>query len=139
MRPWIRILMLWIMIVSLPMRGIAGAVTYSCAMTHASMANRAVASLQDCDDPEMTMPMVQPHARVHAGADIAHRDKPCDQGSCQKHSSCRACPACHVGAAAPPSIAIVEVPAASLANRSISPAPFFTGWIPSGLDRPPRP
>jgi hypothetical protein len=126
------------MIVSLPMRGIAGAVTFSCTMTHGSMATRTVESMHDCDHAGTKIGMVQPPAGEHGSADVAHQDKSCDKIAYAKHCSCRACLACHIGATAPPPLAVAGAPAEHFANRTIPPFSSFTGWVPSRIERPPR-
>jgi hypothetical protein len=130
--------MLWILIVSLPLPGIAATIKCPCTMTHASMAGPATGSADGCGDSAMRMPMAQPKAQEGAGIHVAHRNRLCDQGEHQKHSACRACSACGVAASAPPPFAFASLPVAHSANGTISPAPSFTGWIPSCIERPPR-
>jgi len=138
MRPFVRILMLWILIVSLPVQGIAAAITSPCTMVHSSSTSPDVTVMDDCDEHEMTMPMAESKAKANASADAAHQDTPCDNGSHQKHSSCRACSAGYVGASAPPPFAVAAFPAEQFATDYVSPISSFTGWIPSRIERPPR-
>jgi hypothetical protein len=138
MRSIVRIVMLWILIVSLPVQGIAAAITSRCTMVHTSSASPGATVMDDCDEHEMTMPMAQSEASAHASADAAHQDTPCDNGSHQKHSSCRACSAGYVGASAPPPFAVGAFPAEQFATDYVSPISSFTGWIPARIERPPR-
>lgn len=140
MRPLVRILMLWILIVSLPVQAIAGATALPCTMTmaHTSAASRQTAGMEGCDDPDMAVAMTRPTAQRVAGADVGHQDMPCGEDSHHKHSTCRTCSACHVGASAPPPFYIAEPAAAHFANNYIAPASSFTGWIPFRIERPPR-
>jgi hypothetical protein len=130
--------MLWILIVSLPVQGIAAAITSPCTMAHTSSASPDATVMDDCDEHEMTMPMAKSKAQAHASADATDQDTPCDSGSHQKHSSCRACSACYVGASAPPPFAIAGFPAEHFSTDYVSPVSSFTGWIPSRIERPPR-
>lgn len=126
------------MIVSLPMQGIAAAIKLPCAMmmTHAATADSQAADMDDCDDAEMAID--QPQTVEQAGAAMDHADAPCSMDSHQKHSSCRACSACYLGASAPPPLFLAGLPTAHYTNDYLSPASSFTGWIPSRIERPPR-
>jgi hypothetical protein len=126
--------MLWILIVSLPLQGIAAAIAMPCTMAHATLTAPGIQSMEDCDEPEMMMSK----APDHSGADVAQQQNHCDQGAHGTHSSCRACCACSVGASAPPPFAVARAPALRFENNHISPTPSFTGWIPSRIERPPR-
>lgn len=138
MRLLVRTLMLWLLIVSLPVQGIAATIKLPCTMAHASIAGAGAESMDDCADPGVMMSMAQPKAQEHAGANVAHQDMPCDQGGHQEHSSCRACSACWVGASAPPPFALTILPEEHFANDTLPPGSSFTGWIPSRIERPPR-
>lgn len=131
MRSLVRLVMLWILIVSLPVQGIAASVKLPCTMSHASAVSQAEVS-DDCHEAGMVM------TTAHVSDVSAHQDMPCDQGSHQKHSTCRACSACCVGAAAPPPFEMSVPPVEHFANDYISPTSSITGWIPSRIERPPR-
>lgn len=134
MRPLIRLVMLWILIVSLPVQGIAASVKLPCTMAHAFVASQTVDTRDDCDETGMMMAK----ASHLASNGVAHQDTPCDQGSHQKHPSCRACSACCVGASAPPPFEISALPVEHFVSDYISPTSSITGWIPSRIERPPR-
>jgi hypothetical protein len=131
MRSLVRLVMLWILIVSLPVQGIAASVKSPCTMSHAAAVSQ-VEVRDDCDEAGMAM------ATAHASKVAAHQDMPCDQGAHQKHSTCPACSACSVGASAPPPFEISVPPVEHFANDYISPSSSITGWIPSRIERPPR-
>lgn len=137
MRPFVRVLMLWILIVSLPVQGIAATITSPCRMAHTTSASPEATVMDDCDEHEMAMSMTQSTAQAHASVAADH-DMPCDSGAHQKHSSCRACSAGYIGASAPPPFAVAGLPAEQFATDSVSPISSFTGWIPSRIERPPR-
>jgi len=134
MRPLVRLIILWILIVSLPLQGSAASVKLPCTMAHGSITSQNADVMDDCDEPATMIA----RASQHASNAVAHQGMPCDQGSHQEHPSCRACSACCVGASAPPPF---EVPAPAMEHFEyayISLPPSITGWIPSRLDRPPR-
>lgn len=139
MRPLARIIMLWIMIVSLPLQGIAATIGLPCTMAHALVSNAATETADACDDAAMVMPIQHDLTRQdQAGAKVEHEDAPCDQHEHGKGSSCHACSACWIGASAPPPFAVpgqLPGPHTSLAFSSIT---SHSGWIPSRLERPPR-
>lgn len=130
--------MLWMLIVSLPVQGIAGTITLPCTMVQSGAASSAAAVEDECDDPEMSMPAAQFTAQESANKAISHNDAPCGNCTHKQHSSCRACTSCGVGASAPPPFAAVESPQAHFANVYINPTSSFAGWIPSRIERPPR-
>jgi hypothetical protein len=138
MRPLVRILVLWILIASLPVQGIAAAIKFPCTMAHTSIASAGAEAMDDCDDPDMMMPSAQPTAQEHDSAVVAHQKMPCDQDGHQKHSSCPACSACSVGASAPPPVTAPNVLVEHFASDYLSPVYSFSGWIPSRIERPPR-
>jgi hypothetical protein len=137
MRSLVQIFMLWILIVSLPLRGIAAEIPLPCTMVHAS-ADSAARAMECCDHEGMMMGMGQPAAHAHADADPAHQDTPCHNDSSPTHSSCRVCCACHVGVAVPPAFAVLDPVVAHFTENPVSPISSFTGWIPSRIERPPR-
>jgi hypothetical protein len=138
MRALVRILLLWTLIVSLPLRAIAAESALPCQMAHAeAVRHAAVQHIDGCDD-HGTMMVAQsaPHARADAAA--ARVDGPCHQASALPQSSCHACCASHVGAAAPPAFAVLALPATRVNENTIPAISSFTGWIPSRIERPPR-
>lgn len=138
MRPLVRVLLLWILIASLPVQGIAAAIKFPCTMPHTSIASVGAEAKDECDDPDMMMSSAQPTAQEHASAAVAHQKMPCDQGGHQKHSSCRACSACSFGASAPPPVTAANGPVEHFASDYLSLVSSFSGWIPSRIERPPR-
>lgn len=132
-----RIFMLWILIVSLPLRGIAAEIARPCMMAHAIASDSGGGAMDGCDDPEM-MPMDQLPTSTHASTAAAHQDAPCHENSLLKHSSCRVCCACHAGASAPPSLPVLGPGAGYAAEYYVYPISSFTGWVPARIERPPR-
>ncbi|RYE78612.1 MAG: hypothetical protein EOO80_08195 [Oxalobacteraceae bacterium] len=129
----VRLLMLWLLIVSLPVTGIAAAAAMPC-----TMANAQAMAMDDCDEPGMMAPIIQSGAQVDSGSHGAHQDIRCGQDASGKHASCRTCSACHVGAVAPPPFQFLEPLVIRVTGTDLAPASFFKGWIPFLLERPPR-
>jgi len=138
MRATVRMLMLWILIASLPMRGIAGAMASSCPMSHGSLATGVVLSVEPYDEFQTMIPMAQTQARENVSVDNANQGMACEHESYQRHLPCRACLVCHLGASAPAPMALVVPVMAHFASYKISPDSSYPGWIPFRIERPPR-
>ena len=106
--------LLWLLIAALPLQGIAAAVKTCCGQTHAASAQ----------------------AQAHHGGDCAEAGaKVHDQCT---GASCGACASCCLGVAALPApLVFIPVFFATPAIES-APATPVSGFIPGGLERPPR-
>lgn len=131
MHPVVRILTMWILIVSLSLQGSAAAISLPCTMGHSAEAGEHAG---DCDESAM----LSSEAPQQADTEVARQEAPCHEGCDRHHTACQSCSGCYLGASAPPPVA----PAALTAEHSESdvthPASSFKGWIPSRLERPPR-
>jgi len=136
MRAPVRMLMLWILIVSLPLRGMAGAIISPCPMTHASLAAGGAVSMDHYD--EFRMPMAQTQARENVSADGCNQAMACEHDSYQRHLSCRACFVCHLRVSAPAPMALTVPAIPHFTSHTISPDSSFPNWIPFRIERPPR-
>lgn len=128
--------LLWLLIAALPFQGFAAAVQASCATTahHASA--------------QMTAPAQSDAGHEHHASPAHHEDAASATGDAAeaehsavaKHqsSSCSACASCCVGASAPPCLSISSLAYGSSQAVVSSPAPLVTGFIPAGLERPPK-
>jgi hypothetical protein len=122
--------LLWLLLAALPLQGIAAAVQASCGpAAHDGAA-------------EMTMQAKSHHHEGDGAADSASVVAASSDGDSadiqHKNSVCSACAACCVGAVAPPSISTLT-PAYSTSLPAVSsPAPLVAGFIPAGLERPPK-
>ncbi|WP_283441370.1 hypothetical protein [Noviherbaspirillum suwonense] len=121
--------LVWLLLAALPLQGFAAAVQASCgpAAHHdaAEITMQTESHHHEGDAPDSVTVV----AAKSAGdsADIKH-----------KGSLCSACAACCVGAVAPPSVpALISAYSSSL-PEVISPSPLVTGFIPAGLERPPK-
>lgn len=151
MRNRLRLFFLSLLIVSLPMQGIAGVTRLECGMSHHPAGDGNV--LADdmpvsgtVHDTTHEASHETSHETSHEAAshehdatamlDAGQSDPDCD--SDHQRSACGSCPACGLGAAAPPPVlagTAVEEAVSSLQQFSLS---SFPGHIPSRIERPPR-
>ncbi|QOY92569.1 hypothetical protein IM543_13170 [Massilia sp. UMI-21] len=138
----VKTFLVWLLMLMLPLHAAAASVGMSCAPVRQHVT------------AEVGMPHHQPAAPAHAHHGGAHGDHAvqADHGAApdaghhgsasdiakKAHSSCSACSALCAGAVAPPS-AILSLPSFDGSDaRVVSPADFAAGFIPDGLQRPPR-
>ncbi len=120
--------LLWLLIAALPLQGFAAALQASCGTS----AHHAAAE---------TAAPAQSHAQHDHEASAGHHDDTGDTGDIaakHKHSSCSACAACCIGAIAPPSASLASMAYSNARPAVSAPAPLLTGFIPPGLERPPK-
>ena len=135
---FINTLMLWLLLAALPLQGMAAATRMSCAPApNTAMTSEA----QQTTHAGHAMPAAGDHASHAAeGVQGQHAAAAQDAAPNQHHhtSACGNCAACAFGAAAPPP-ALAPVHAGAGADLPFSAAPRGTaGFIPPGLERPPR-
>jgi len=132
-------LLVWLLMAALPLHAVAATINLSCA--HSQQGHAAGAPADPHADHGAAAVAEHAHHGGH-GADTAEPDTARDgsgSGSMLSHSSCSACSAFCVGAVAPPS-ASLSLPSFDGSDAVlIAPADFGTGFIPDGLQRPPRP
>jgi hypothetical protein len=124
----------WLLIVVLPIQGMAAVANASCGTAHhetfSTIAGHDHSMVQGGHDGHEAMHAAMdghhaPHAASHK-----HQD--------HKHSSCSACAACCFGAAAPPPFAVWN-PAIPRSESVIAAHPIpRPGFVPPGIERPPR-
>lgn len=131
-------LLVWLLMAALPLHAVAATMELSCAHSqqrHAAAAHpHADHAAADVDEHAHHGGHGE-HAAKAAAADNAAGS---GSGSMLSHASCSACSAFCVGAVAPPS---ASLPLPSFDGSDvvvIAPADFGTGFIPDGLQRPPR-
>ncbi len=118
-------LLLWCLLAALPLQGFAAALRICGDHTAPKTAQMHEAGH---DHHEMT---AEHAAEQHADADAPTQD-------CLDDSSCSACAACCIGACAPPSWPSLPTISHESAPVALTPAPLVSGYIPGGLERPPR-
>lgn len=142
MRSRLRSLFLCLLIVSLPVQGIAGVARSACGMAHHP-------STVDDVEPDIVLTVAMAGTAMqdngHEHVDAAAQGSSSSDGDCESDSlvghepsSCDTCAGCGIGASAPPPVLLVnamEEPANGL--KQLSPS-SFTGHIPARIERPPR-
>jgi hypothetical protein len=126
-------LLVWLLMAALPLHAVAAVINLSCAHS------------QQQADPhaDHAAPAIDAHA--HHGSHDADAAAPAaagdasESGSLLSHASCSACSAFCVGAVAPPSASLPLPSFDGCEAVVIAATDFGTGFIPDGLQRPPRP
>jgi hypothetical protein len=142
MNRFLKTLLIWILIAVVPLHAVAATVGMSCAPGHQQVMQVAMSH-----DPAPAMSDDTGHHHDAADGTGSASDAAmsanmasdqADPPAHATHSTCSACPAFCMGAAAPPS-AVVSIPSFSGSeNVIVSAAPRVAGFIPEGLRRPPR-
>jgi len=133
--------LLWLVIAALPLQGMAAVVKATCGLKHHSMASMAMGAA-DHQHPDGSM------HHHHDAADSVALAVPGDlldeagtdsnTNHIHKSSYCSACAACCIGATAPPPSLILAPIFSTAETLVIPPIVSFTGFIPAGLERPPK-
>jgi hypothetical protein len=149
MRRAFKTLLLWLLLLALPVQGFAAAMMTSChANPRSGSMTMAAVHLHDSqtmhDGYHDHHQGHHHHSSTAADSHNSHNshsthDTPHPHDKHDASASCSACAACCIGAAPLPA----NLNWAFLHNNSeqvfASPSPFMTGFIPAGIERPPRP
>jgi hypothetical protein len=143
MNPTVKTLLVWLLMIVLPLHAAAASVGMSCAPTGRqpvqAMAGAAMAHGPGADAAHAH------HGGGHGSAHGSVQGAPAhaEESSAREpgkkaHSSCSACSALCIGAVAPPS-AFLSLPTFDGSDAvAVAPTPLIAGFIPDGLQRPPR-
>jgi len=134
----LKTLLLWLLITALPLQGFAAVVQASCGPAHHDGPAISTVSNQYHHDSEMALNH-DAAATHHSMSELPATSDHLSASPKHQGSACSACAACCVGAVAlisPPSIFIPTHTSSELVV--ISPSPLVTGFIPAGLERPPK-
>lgn len=134
-------LLIWLLMAALPLHAVAASINTSCAPTqrHTEPAPVASHGVGHASHEHARAAAVDAHA--HHGEHAEPVDKHSSEADPAdlSHTSCSACSAFCVGAVAPPSSSL-SLPSFDGAEAVVvARAEFVTGFIPEGLQRPPRP
>jgi hypothetical protein len=140
MNHFLKTLLLWLLIAVLPLHAVATTMGMSCGPVH-QKAMQAV-FLDDAHHDHG----VAAHGHHHDDADGASSvsassatgDTSSGTSNKHQHSTCNGCPASCVGAVALPSASLLTPTYDSSESFVISSSPLVTGFIPAGLERPPK-
>jgi hypothetical protein len=136
----LKTLLLWLLIAVLPIQGLAAAMQASCGPAHHTASAISAITEAHSHAGKVTYSHDGQDAVTHHAASDAPVTADHSSGTPHKHQSafCSACAACCVGAVAPPSAAIQTPVYSNSGLIVISPPPLVTGFIPAGLERPPK-
>lgn len=132
----VKTFLVWLLMVVLPLHAAAASVGMSCAPTGRHpvqhLAGAAMAQHQGGGDVHAH------HGGGHADSAAHEADSSAQDLVKKTHSSCSACSALCIGAVAPPS-AFLPLPTFDGSEAvAVAPARLVAGFIPDGLQRPPR-
>lgn len=152
----LRRLLVWIMVLAMPVKGMAAMAMLACGPAHVAPPAAAAPQAHHAGHAHQAAPAVQAghaHAPLHSTLPAAHHadhavadpTPPADAGhdpagdlSASVKHKCSACAACSAGAALPsqpPALLAAEPAPAQFAAAAVSAFRFVT----DGPDRPPRP
>jgi hypothetical protein len=139
----LKTLLLWLLIVALPSQGAAAAITASCK----SVSSNTPSAVLHTAIPHSVIALHHSHQDGNAVAHPAAPDDvsgfasgdPPEPRHLHEGGSCSACAACCVGASAPPSQTALSAVSGHMSLAIRLPATAFSGFIPAGPERPPRP
>jgi hypothetical protein len=134
--------LLWLLMAALPLQGFAAGIGTSCRQIahHGPLESAAVPAQPHQHDGNAAA--VHHHHHHDDGMDSAsmHHPMPADKSpeAGHGHYSCSACTACCHGVVAPVSALFLTPGYSDALPAIIAPPPLVTGFIPAGLDRPPK-
>jgi hypothetical protein len=140
----VKTILLWLLIAAMPLQGLASVMTASCGPNHYGAVTAAVATHDDHHAANAVHSHRQGDATGYFATDSVLPDavqaavQPVTAHDSHASSYCSACAACCAGAGAPPPVSNWAIVHNDSVAVFISPARLVTGYIPSGLERPPR-
>ena len=132
----LKFILMWLLICLVPLQGIAASLRSQCGPDH-----QMAQAFADATSHDHGGDASRHEAVIHVHSTLADGDEATDhQDHSHQHKSafCGTCGSCCIGAFAPPSKIDWELRAAKVSIDILSPTPFVTGYIPDGLERPPR-
>lgn len=130
----LKTLLLWLVIAALPIQGYAAAMKMSCGPLRHDMALAAGMATPHHPAHDAAHPHHHDSGAMHAHDDAAAKA----DNTGHKHDSCSVCAACSVSAAAPPFAMDWRLVFNGAETVLVAPAMLDTGFIPEGVERPPR-
>lgn len=115
---------------ALPAQGFAAAVQLSCRHAGHNTVLNAPSSMQHHGHDR--------HGSGHHVATGMEQHDAADSPASHKHASCSSCAACYSVAAVLPSAALSAPAHIGAQSHALSLEPLLTGYIPGGLERPPK-
>ena len=132
--------LLWLLLAALPLQGMAAAIQASCGPAHLHSGQAAPAATHNHFHEAGAGHDAAGHDHSHAAADAARNadDASASSAKASAHGSCSACAACCIGATAPPPVSFPAPYRGNSESVAVSPPPLVAGFIPGGLERPPK-
>jgi len=122
--------MLWLLLAALPLQGFAAAIQTSCGpMPHHGSSEMAMHAESHHHEGDGAANHSTVAAAKSSGGSVDTK---------HKSSFCSACATCCVGAVAPPSVSVLTPVYSNSLPIVFSPPLLVTGFIPAGLERPPK-
>lgn len=137
---FLKTFLLWLLIAALPIQGAAAVIQASCGPRHHGMSVVAIAD----DHHHGAGQAVHSHSADSMNI-MDEKAEDVDKGATSKtvklpvSSYCSACSACCAGAVAPPPSVSLTPTFLTVEAAVLPPVVSFTGFIPAGPERPPRP
>lgn len=146
MRNRLKSFFLCLLIVSLPMQGIAGVARFGCGMTHQpadvdhqATLDQPAAQIAEAHGMDHGMEHDMSHAPGETAAqDTASPDDDCEETGEHGRSGCGNCTNCSIGAYAPPPVLTISAVEEAVIGRQQFISSSFIGHIPARIERPPR-
>ncbi|MEW6023211.1 MAG: hypothetical protein AB1807_13850 [Pseudomonadota bacterium] len=144
MRKPFRIFFLFLLVVSLPMRSMAGVATAECGMDHHAAVDGSaghtamlVHEMQDMEAHEAGHEDMPDHRQA-----APQDEQPCDDcetaSDVHEATGCGTCAQCCIGACAPPPIVVLTAVEEAVSSVQLFHLSSFTGHIRARIERPPR-
>ena len=139
MNRFVRLFLIWLLIAVLPLQGVAASMRMTCIVDASSGVPTETATVAARPNPSAH--------RHHAGmlhTEMNAKPEPTADGHAvghlnhHKNASCSSCGSCCIGAFALPAPWSISLNNAQASVDIVSPSPLVTGFIPNGLERPPR-
>ena len=135
----LRLLLIWLLITALPIQGFAAVMRNNCVMGQSP----ASATMPTILQAEKNLSVHSHHAgmsneEMSENPVLVVHDHPADHTHHHKTATCNFCGSCCVGAFAIPASLALLPKDAKTSVEFITPPPLVTGFIPDGLERPPR-
>lgn len=127
--------LLWLLVATLPLQGLAAAIQTSCEPTHHDELEISVDGNVHHHDGAAILELDDAVATHHSVPDLSSTSD--DSSTPHKHHI-SLCAACCVGASTFTASALFTASYISSELVFVSPSPLITGFIPTGLERPPK-
>lgn len=126
-----RACVLWLLLVTIPVQGLAAAVGGCClrvpgqSIAAGPISGTGGVSAMPCDE------QASKQITAEAPGEVSQQHS-------SKAGSCKPCAACSIGASAPPSVLLLKIKSEESDSPVATPQGLFASHISAGLERPPK-